>query len=347
MEAKKIILWLYYCSIGLMLAALPFSNYLMSLSQFGMVMVFILHGIKKQEVDEFFSTHKTATALIFLIPAGLGWVFKSLGRKFREFFHRDNAPAWIFASIYLLHLLGLFFTTDFNFALKDLRIKLPVLLMPLLLSTTCVVDRKAFRFLMYVFVAAVLTGTLISTYLYFTTEFTDSRDLSRYISHIRFSLLIDMAIFILAYMVVKKGEIPKWPRVALAVIALWMLAFQFMVAFMTGLVIFFITAAILVFYMVLNKQGVLFKILIISGLVLIFFAAGMYIRNIGRDVRHIDPVDFSSLERTTILGNPYWHDLSNPQIENGKYVWLYVATDELRQAWNQRSQYEFDGKDKA
>ncbi len=128
--------------------------------------------------------------------------------------------------------------------------------MPLILSTTCLVDRKGFRFLMYVFTAAVFTGTLISTYFYLTGDITDSRDLSRFISHIRFSLLIDMAIFILAYMVFKKSDIPRWPKAIMAVIALWLLVFLFMSAFMTGLVIFFITAAILVFYMVMNKQGI-------------------------------------------------------------------------------------------
>ncbi len=52
--------------------------------------------------------------MVLLIPVGSRWILKSLGRKFKEFFHRDNAPAWIFASIYLFHLLGLFFTTDFD-----------------------------------------------------------------------------------------------------------------------------------------------------------------------------------------------------------------------------------------
>jgi hypothetical protein len=68
---------------------------------------------------------------------------------------------------------------------------------------------------------------------------------------------------------------------------------------------------------------------------------------IKRDVNHVEAVDFNSLERTTRLGNHYWHDISNPQIENGSYVWLYVATDELRDAWNRRSRFGFDGKDKA
>jgi len=347
MEAKKTILWLYYFALGLMLISLPFSGYYMSVSQFGLVLVFILQGIKKQEVDHYFKKNKPALSIMLFIPAGLTWIVKSLGRQFRAFFHRENFPAWSFASIYLIHLLGLFFTTDLHYALHDLRIKLPILLLPLLLSTTTLLDRKGFRFLMYLFCAAVFTGTLISTWFLVTGNFTDSRELSKFISHIRFSLLIDMAIFILAYMILKKSDIPRWPKAVMAVIALWMLVFLALAAFMTGLVVFFITAALLVFYMVLVKKGVILKIVTISGILILFILAVFYIRGIGRAVNRVDPVDFNTLEKTTKLGNPYWHDLTNLQVENGHYVWLYVATDELREAWDQRSQYKFDGKDKA
>lgn len=347
MEAKKIILWLYYMALGMMLIALSFSNFFMSVAQFGLVGIFILDGIRKQEVDDYFRKHKTLVSISLLIPVGLTWIFKALGRKFKEFFHRENSPAWIFSSIFLFHLIGLFFTTDFNYAFRDLRIKLPILLMPLILSTTCLLDRKSFRFLMYLFTAGVFTGTLISTYYFLTNEITDSRTISIFIHHIRFSLLIDMAIFILAYLVLKKSDIPRWPKAVMAVIVLWLLAFLFITAFMTGLLIFFITLAILIFYMALNKRGIILKITTIAGVVIIFLLAWLYTRNIGRDVNHVDPVDFNSLEKVTKLGNPYWHDLSNTQIENGGYVWLYVATEELRQAWNLHSRYDFDGEDKA
>jgi hypothetical protein len=347
MKADKIILWFYYFSMGLMLISLSFSNYFMSVSQILLLEVFIIHGIKKQEVTDFFKKNNTATIIALFIPVSISWIVKSLGRKFKEFFHRENAPAWIFASIYLMHLLGLFFTTDFNYALKDLRIKLPILLMPLVLSTTCLLDRKGFRFLVYLFLAAVLTGTLISTYYYLTTEITDSREISRYISHIRFSLIIDMAIFILIYLVFKKSDIPRWPKAVMAVVAVWMLAFLFISAFMTGLVIFFITEAILIIYIVLNKQGIILKIAIMGGEIIIFILAMVFIRNISQDLNHVDPVDFNTLEKTTKLGNPYLHDLTNLQVENGSYVWLYVAKNELKEAWNLRSRYEFEGKDKA
>jgi len=347
MEAKKIILWLYYMAIGMMLIALCFSNFFMSLSQFGLAIIFILDGIRKKEVDEYFRKHKILVSVLLLIPVGLSWIFKALGRKFKEFFHLENSPAWIFASIFLFHIIGLFFTTDFNYAMRDLRIKLPILLMPLILSTTCLPDRKGFRFLMYIFTASVFTGTLISTYYFLTHEITDSRTISLFISHIRFSLLIDMAIFILAYLVLKKSDIPRWPKAVMAVIAIWMLVFLFISAFMTGLLIFIITLAILIFYMALHKRGLVLKITTITGVVIIFFLAWLYALNIAKDVNRINPVDLKSLDKLTKLGNPYWHDLSNTQVENGNYVYLYIANDEMDRAWNQRSRYDFDGKDKA
>lgn len=347
MESKKTILWLYYFFLGLMLISLSFSGYYMSVAQFGLVMVMLLDGMKKSDYDDFIKQNKPFVRVIIFLPVGFWWVLKSLKYKFREFFHRENAPAWIFTSIFLFHVIGLIYTTDMNYALKDLRIKLPILILPFLLSTTSLLDRKGFRFLIYLFCAAVFTGTLISTYHLYFSEFTDSREISRYISHIRFSLLIDMAIFILAYQVIKKNDLPRWPKLIMAAIALWMLLFLFLSAFMTGLVIFFITAALLISYMVLNRQGMIIKIAALAGVIALFIIMIFYIRNIGKDVNRIDPVDFNTLEKTTKLGNPYWHDLSNPQIENGQYVWLYVATDELREAWDKRSRYVFDGKDKA
>ena len=347
MKPDKLILWFYYFAIGLMLASLPFSNYFMSVSQFLLAGTFILHGIKKQEVDEYFKKYSLPVSIVLFIPFGLTWIFKSIAGKFKEFFRLDNSPAWIFASIFLFHLLGLFFTTDFDYAFRDLRIKLPIFIMPLILSTTGLLDRKGFRFLMYVFTAAVFTGTLISTYYLLAGNFADSREISRFISHIRFSLLIDMAIFILAYMTIKKSDIPKWPRAIMGIIAIWMVFFLFISAFMTGLLIFCITISVLIFYIILVKKGWILKILTVAGVFIIFAIAVIYTMRIWRDVNHVNPIDLKNLDKATILGNPYWNDLSDHQLENGNYVWIYVATDELREAWNHRSRYDYDGKDKA
>jgi hypothetical protein len=347
MKAKRTIQWLYYLSIGLMLVSLPFSGYYMSVAQFWLVIAFVLYGIKKEEVDRFKIRFDKITRILLSVPFAIVWIIKSLGRQFRVFFHRENAPAWIFSSILLFHALGLIFTTNYSYAWHDLRIKLPIFLLPLFLSTLPLLDRKSFRFFMFLFTAAVFTGTLISTGFMIAGNYKDTRDLSLFISHIRFSLLIDMAIFILAYMVLKKSELTKWARIIMAVVAVWMVIFLALVAYITGLVIFFITAALLIFYTILVKKGIILKIITISAVLILLVTGFFYLRGIERAVTHVETVDFNTLEKTTQLGNPYWHNLSDLQTENGHYVWLYVATDEMRAAWDKRSNFEFDGKDKA
>jgi hypothetical protein len=308
---------------------------------------FIVDGISHQEVANHFRRRGKALGALLMIPYGFTWIFKGIGRKLRIFFHRENAPAWILVSIFLLHVAGLLFTTDFHYAMKDLRIKLPMLLLPLIFSTTGEVSRRAFRFLMYLFIAAVVTGTMISTWVMYTRELADSRESSLFISHIRFSMLIDIAIFAIAYLVVTRNEMLRRTRIILAAAGFWLIAFLFLAAYMTGLVIFIITAATLLLYMALNRRGWAIKTATLAGLAMVFLLGFFYIRDIHQEVNRVEAVDFQSLEKTTRLGNPYWHNTDDPQVENGHYVWLYVATDELREAWNRRSAYEFDGKDQA
>jgi len=52
-----------------------------------------------------------------------------------------------------------------------------------------------------------------------------------------------------------------------------------------------------------------------------------------------------SLELYTSNNNSYRHDLSRKEIENGKYVWIYVCEDEIREEWNKRSEFNYGGYD--
>ena len=347
MPAKNIILWLFYLTFGLLLISLPFSNYMMSVTQFTLVGIFILDGIKKAEYDDFIRKYNVTGIIFLFLPNTLLWITRSLGRKFRSFFHKENAPAWIFSSIYLMHLLGLFLTTDFHYALKDLRIKFPLFLLPLILSTTGNIDRKAFRYFTLLFIASVFTGTIISTFVFLNGTIHDYREISVFISHIRFSLLIDLAVLQSFYLVLKRNTDPAGLKVTLFFAGLWMIAFLIIFAFMTGLAILLATAAILIFVNAMSRPGWKLKIATVGVLAVFFLTTGFYLRNVARDVYRINPIDLKSLEKVTALGNYYWNDTLSPQIENGNYVWIYVSKNEMRDAWNQRSQYEFEGRDEA
>jgi len=60
------------------------------------------------------------------------------------------------------------------------------------------------------------------------------------------------------------------------------------------------------------------------------------------DVEEIKP---DSLVLYTSNNNIYHHDLNREEIENGKYVWIYVCEDEIREEWNKRSELNYSGYD--
>ena len=124
----------------------------------------------------------------WLIAADLPGRVKSLVRQ--PFF-------WLVSGLFFLHLLGLWNTEDFTYGMKDIRVKLPLLLMALMFAGGPVLTEKEYRSVFF----ALLTGVLISTGYGFATfagwthlPVNDYRDYSHFISHIRLSLLIDCCI---------------------------------------------------------------------------------------------------------------------------------------------------------
>ena len=301
----------YFIGLSLMVIALPLSKFLMSIAQFILAINWLIEGEYK--------------------------------RKIKTFFH--NKAALVLVSLYLLHVIGLIYTTDFNYALKDLRIKLPLFVFPIILSTTPPLEWKRFKLLMLIFAASVLVGTFISTYILATKEILDIREISIFISHIRFSLNIDIAIFALIFFIIKEKEDNIIFRSILILVTTWLVVFLFLFESMTGLTILFIVTFILLVFYLLKRSNIYYNV----GFAVIVIIAGIMfsvlIKNIIHEVYNIKPVDFSKLEKYTPYGNKYRHDTTKNFIENGNYVWLYVSVDEMREAWNEQSEIHFDSLD--
>src|ERR1043165_6239467 len=49
---------------------------------------------------------------------------------------RGNKVFWVLGSLFLLHLIGLLYTNDLGRGMDDVRIKIPLLLLPLILFST-------------------------------------------------------------------------------------------------------------------------------------------------------------------------------------------------------------------
>jgi hypothetical protein len=124
-------------------------------------------------------------------------IFDKIKRAF------TNKLTLSFLAIILLHFIGLLYTDNFDYALRDLRVKLPLLTLPLVFATTKPLSEQQWRGLFKLFGIAVLIGTIVSSYLLFTGalfEMSSIRRISNFISHIRFSLMICLTIFVFLYM---------------------------------------------------------------------------------------------------------------------------------------------------
>ncbi len=294
------------------------------------------------------SVFTTSLAEILLMA---GWLAEGgYAVKFRLF--RERPALWFITSLYLLHLLGLLYTTDFSYALHDLRIKLPVLILPLVLGTTPGPGKKPLRTILLFFTAATMVSGLISFLVFqhvIPIEYYDIRDISIFVSHIRLALMVCLAVFILFYYLFTPDagmRLTGRMRILAFSSAAWLIFFLYVLKSFTGLIVFLVVSLILAWYragrIARKETRIITRILLLAVPLLI---ASWVTSCVSRYYTH-DRVDFSRLEERTANGNPYFHDTLSQATENGHYVWLYVSTKELKSCWNRRSDYPFEGKDK-
>ncbi|MBN2172819.1 MAG: O-antigen ligase family protein [Bacteroidales bacterium] len=303
---------IYFVALVLMVISLPLSRFGLSVAQFALL------GNWLWEMD-----------------------FK---RKIRDIF--SNKILLIVASIYLMHLLGLIYTTDFQYALKDLRIKLPLIALPVIFASTKQIEMKKVNTLLFLHIGAVLVASFISFGILLARNISDIRDISPFISHIRLSLNVCLAIFFLVYFIFFVHKDSWKIPVGLVFVALWLVVFLFAIESVTGIFVLIANMLFLLIYGMINFKNKYYKLSL--GLVFIGIPlfSMMYLNDVARSYYTPYKNDLKSIETKTAMGNPYLHDTIRQPIENGSYIGLYVCEPELREAWNSRSNLNYDSLDK-
>jgi hypothetical protein len=263
---------------------------------------------------------------------------------------KTRKSLWIILSIYFMHLVWLFNTRDFTYALHDLRIKLPLLALPLIYGTSLPLDKKLFKLILQLFTATVFVSSLISTYhiLGFSkVDLIDSRYASLFISHIRFSLIVVLVIYSMLYLIFF-DEIAVKPleRKLYILVVLWFVCFLILLQSFTGIVIFLILLPVaIIWWARFKKQRRLISIAyaICTLIVVFIFTYSFYSFN--RYHKKHD-INYSELDSYTINGSRYKNEPELKIYENGHLIWIYVAEKELRNEWNRRSSMDYDSLDR-
>ncbi len=270
------------------------------------------------------------------------WIFEG---RFREKFSKlakDKAALGIIG-IYVVGLIWLPMTNQLDWAFNDLRIKLPLLFLPLVASWIWPLSQWELRRLLNLFVATTGVVSLIGVGIYFVNmPVEDPRILSPFGSHIRFGILLCLCVFIIIDMIRKRVIRNPWGWMLLT----YFIAFTILLQSMTALVILATGLIAWLLIEVYSSQSLRLKI---SFSVIAGFTAIFFLSILGAELRLFygyDMPKYTDLEPKTVNGAYYIHLSENRQRENGNLVWSYVAMDELRRGWNNRVDVPFDGLDK-
>ena len=299
----------------ILVSVLPHSRLLLSMSEIGLVFFWILEGKFKSKI-QILKTH----------PEIL-----------------------IFASIFLLHIIGLIYTQNFPYAGKDLKIKLPILLFPIVLGTSLKLTAKEIKLILMIFTISLIAKTLygIASLLGLTgVEITDFQKLAGKFSHIRYALLLNIAAFSMLYYLIFNSEKEKLKyKIFYFLSFIWLSYFLLLLHSVTGWIIWFILFGFsLIRFSILEKNKIL-KLLVSGFSVLMFLGIIFYISHSVHRFHRTDKLIPEKTEKFSKEGNKYKNYLKSTQTENGHYVNIYLCEKELKPEWNKRSQIDYDDKD--
>lgn len=329
----------YFAVLVFIAASLPLSKYAMSMGQFMLLLMWFWAGFSFRISSRFFKYGGFFKGIYHLSGYLIRLTASNFVGKFSLFF--KNKAAVVLASIYLLHIIGMLYTTDMDYALKDLRIKLPLLFFPVVISTMERLKYKHFRTLMLFYIAAVMAGTAISYWLILQADFTDIRYTSPFISPIRFGLNVAFAFYALVYFIINDPWFKKWQKGGLAIIAAWFVIFLLLMESITSLSIIVLLGVFLLIWQLFRTNLLWMKLVVLVLAIGIPLGLFLYVNKTVQDATTAAPISFEQLDSQTALGNTYQHDTVYRGIEDGRYVGLYICEAELEEYWNKRSNIDY------
>jgi len=241
----------------------------------------------------------------------------------------------LFISLFALHLIGLIHTSDFKYAFNDIRIKLPLLILPVLIFSMPPLESKVRDYLFHFFSIGILISTIISLFIFLgwsKIEVHDIRDISPFISHIRLALLVCVA------MVLLLDDFKNNRRPLNLFFLAWFFAFLVLLQSLTAIIIIVAFALITMVITLFNKnKSVFIKILSCAGIIIVIIVSGYFYKLVFIDSIIPIKVNNSQILKYTPRGNTYYSLPERQDVENGHPVWINICEKELDEAWRERT----------
>lgn len=314
MLAKRNLIFqnLYTSILVLVVMAMPTSNFAISISQILLLAVWLVEG--------------------------------NFAKKLKRL--KQNPAVLLFVGFYLLHILWLANTTELHWGFRDLQLKFPLLVMPLVFGSIRPIPVQKLSLVLHFFVATMLiTGLMGFVNNYFLTQgVPDRRQMSLFLSHIRFSLMLNMAL-VFSIIFLLKNKQDRLLRIIYALSVLALFSFIVLLQSLTGLVVLAALFALGTLYLLKHCQMVIVKRTVLLSLLSLFaFFCVSAVWSVNKYYSPQKP-DVSTLPKKTANGNAYFHSQKSKLRENSHFVYLYFCDKELNESWQYKSSIPIQGKD--
>lgn len=236
-----------------------------------------------------------------------------------------------FLVLMAVHLLWLIGSDNIAYGLDDIFRKLPLLAIPLVVLTSKPLNRKQTHFLLFFYVATLFVATIIGVVRLLTIPDLPYRETVPFISHIRFSLNICVAIVLLIWHLVTNIKTDKLSaqnskskfHYLSVVLILWFICFLFILRSYTAFFVLFVSAWIMLFiyWRRLGKR----RLWALSALILLTLT-----------------IAFSSLAFVKSYYGNFFNRQRDGLVENGYLLNDCISRSELEKQWPSRSSMVID-----
>ncbi|MBR5777127.1 MAG: O-antigen ligase family protein [Bacteroidales bacterium] len=298
---------IYFALLIVLVVAIPTSNFLMSAAQIFLMLNWLVEGRWKEKIVK----------------------------------AKNNPLLWAFGILFIVHIVWVAFSSNFDYALTDLRKKLPLLILPLVLLTSETISSKKINTILIIYSITMFVVSAYSWTNHILHPETPYRSLFPFISHIRLALNACLVIFVSSKYIIdlhnNKYKLSTGKRktyITLLLFAVvWFVGYLLLLQSYTGFVILLATCCILGFLRLRYIKSRAIKYIFVGGTTIIVATLCSTLLYYTYNYYNLSPLSTEPLQSKTANGNPYEH-LQDNFVECGNYLNNYICHTELESAWN-------------
>ena len=176
----------------------------------------------------------------FLMSMGLliGLINLIAEAEFKKYYRNLKKNKFFIAILifFIFHLVGMIWSENMDYGFNDIRRKLSMLVVPIILISKPISSLSDYKKIIFCFIGALIVTSVINTSYFFwlsdNSEHKDLRELSLFNSHIRYAIMIALAIPLLyqCYTASKKR------KVLFAFLVIWLLFYTYVSQVLTGVI---------------------------------------------------------------------------------------------------------------